>query len=127
MCGDIDIAYLSSGVRKRAIVELRCHSVFLGEREKATEAQRLLEESHGRVERALPLGSRKRDLRGKARSDVVTARRLVEEELLATSRAAAFVKFCDRVELPDLEAKTLDDVRLQLAASFGGGGPSKSA
>ena len=45
----------------------------------------------------------------------------VENELRATSRAAAFVKFCDRVELPDLEAKTLDDVRLQLAASFGGG------
>lgn len=45
----------------------------------------------------------------------------VEHELRANSRAAAFVKFCDRVELPDLDAKTLDDVRLQLAASFGGG------
>lgn len=45
----------------------------------------------------------------------------VEQELRASSRAAAFVKFCDRVELPDLDAKTLDEVRLQLAASFGGG------
>ncbi len=60
----------------------------------------------------------------KAAPDPVLAGRIyeaVEQELRAASRAAAFVKFCDRVELPDLEAKTLDDVRLQLAASFGGG------
>lgn len=43
----------------------------------------------------------------------------VEAELRSNSRATAFEKFCDRVELPDLEEKTLDNVRLQLAASFG--------
>jgi len=46
----------------------------------------------------------------------------VEAELKAKSRAVAFEKFCERVELPDLEAKTLDDVKLQLAAAFGAGG-----
>lgn len=45
----------------------------------------------------------------------------VEQELKAKSRATAFDKFCDRVELPDLEEKTLDNVRLQLATSFSGG------
>ena len=66
----------------------------------------------------------------KAAPDPVLAGRIyeaVEQELRAASRAAAFVKFCDRVELPDLEAKTLDDVRLQLAASFGGGGHRKAS
>ncbi|MBP9902155.1 MAG: hypothetical protein V9H26_06335 [Verrucomicrobiota bacterium] len=46
----------------------------------------------------------------------------VEAELKAKSRVAAFEKFCERVELPDLEAKTLEDVKLQLAAAFGAGG-----
>ncbi len=45
----------------------------------------------------------------------------VESELKAKSRATAFEKFCDKVELPDLGAKTLDDVKLQFAASFGEG------
>lgn len=46
----------------------------------------------------------------------------VEAELRTKSRVTAFEKFCERVELPDLEAKTLDDVKLQLAAAFGAGG-----
>src|SRR5688500_16107203 len=46
----------------------------------------------------------------------------VEAELKAKSRVVAFEKFCERVELPDLETKTLDDVKLQLAAAFGAGG-----
>jgi hypothetical protein len=45
----------------------------------------------------------------------------VEEELKAKSRATAFEKFCERVELPDLEEKSVDNVRLQLATSFTGG------
>lgn len=45
----------------------------------------------------------------------------VESELKAKAKAVAFEKFCDRVELPDLEAKTLDDVKLQFAAAFGEG------
>ncbi len=46
----------------------------------------------------------------------------VEAELRTKSRVAAFEKFCERVELPDLEPKTLADVKLQLAAAFGVGG-----
>jgi len=46
----------------------------------------------------------------------------VEAELRTKSRVAAFEKFCERVELPDLGAKTLEDVKLQLAAAFGAGG-----
>lgn len=45
----------------------------------------------------------------------------VEQELKAKSRVSAFEKFCERVELPNLEEETLDNVRLQLASSFTGG------
>jgi hypothetical protein len=45
----------------------------------------------------------------------------IEAELKAKSRVLAFEKFCSKIELPDLEAKTIDDVKLQLAASFGDG------
>ncbi len=45
----------------------------------------------------------------------------IEEELKAKARAAAFEKFCARVELPDLEAKTVADVQRQFAESFGDG------
>jgi hypothetical protein len=45
----------------------------------------------------------------------------IESELKAKSRAIAFDKFCSKVELPDLDAKTIEDVKLQLAASFGDG------
>src|ERR1700744_576970 len=46
----------------------------------------------------------------------------VEAEFKARSRVTAFEKFCERVELPNLEAQTLDEVKLQLAAAFGAGG-----
>lgn len=42
----------------------------------------------------------------------------VEHELKTQARAAAFTKFCRRVPLPDLEAKSVADVRDQLHASF---------
>lgn len=61
----------------------------------------------------------------KATTDPQLAGRIyeaVEAEFKARSRVVAFEKFCERVELPDLEAKTLDDVKLQLAAAFGAGG-----
>ena len=45
----------------------------------------------------------------------------IELELKAKARATAFEKFCAKVELPDLEAKSVADVKLQLAASFGDG------
>jgi hypothetical protein len=43
----------------------------------------------------------------------------VELELKSKSRATAFEKFCAKVELPDLEPKSIEQVKSQLAASFG--------
>jgi hypothetical protein len=43
----------------------------------------------------------------------------VELELKAKSRAVAFDKFCAKVELPDLEPKSIEAVKSQLATSFG--------
>jgi hypothetical protein len=45
----------------------------------------------------------------------------IEQELKLKARAVAFEKFCARVELPDLEPKSVADVQRQLAASFGDG------
>src|SRR5258708_6927673 len=45
----------------------------------------------------------------------------IEVELKAKSRAIAFEKFCGRIELPNLEPKTIEDVKRQLEASFGDG------
>lgn len=45
----------------------------------------------------------------------------IETELKAKARAVAFEKFCGKVELPDLEAKSVTEVQRQLAASFGDG------
>jgi hypothetical protein len=45
----------------------------------------------------------------------------VEAELRTKNRVASFEKFCSRLPLPDLEAKTIEDVQLQLVASFGDG------
>jgi hypothetical protein len=43
----------------------------------------------------------------------------VEAELKAESQTAAFEKFCERVELPNLENQTLAEVQSQLVAAFG--------
>jgi hypothetical protein len=43
----------------------------------------------------------------------------VEDELRAKNRVHSFEKFCDRIELPDLEPKTLEEVKAQLIAGFG--------
>ena len=43
----------------------------------------------------------------------------VEAELRAKNRVQSFEKFCDRIELPDLEPKTLEEVKQQLIAGFG--------
>ena|ERR1017187_6639772 len=45
----------------------------------------------------------------------------IEVELKARGRVMAFEKFCGGIELPNLEQKTVADVKLQLAASFGDG------
>ena len=42
-----------------------------------------------------------------------------EDELRAKNRVHSFEKFCDRIELPDLEPKTLEEVKQQMAAGFG--------
>ena len=46
----------------------------------------------------------------------------IEAELKTKSRTVAFEKFCTQVELPDLEPKTLNEVKLQLASAFGTAG-----
>jgi hypothetical protein len=43
----------------------------------------------------------------------------VEKELKAKARSTAFDKFCAKVELPDLEPKSIEAVQTQLGASFG--------
>ncbi len=43
----------------------------------------------------------------------------IEQELKAKAKATAFEKFCSKVELPDLEPKTVADVKNQFAQSFG--------
>ena len=45
----------------------------------------------------------------------------IELELKAKARDSAFEKFCAKVELRDLESKSLEEVKTQLAASFGQG------
>lgn len=58
----------------------------------------------------------------KATHDVQLAGKIyqaVELELKAKAKVLAFEKFCTKVELPDLEPNSIDEVKTQLAASFG--------
>jgi hypothetical protein len=60
----------------------------------------------------------------KATQDVQLAGKIyqaVELELKAKAKATAFEKFCSKVELPDLAPKSIEEVKEQLAASFGNG------
>lgn len=60
----------------------------------------------------------------KAAPDPILAEKIyfaVEEELRAKNRVNSFEKFCERVELPDLETPTLDNVLQQFTAAFGEG------
>ncbi len=45
----------------------------------------------------------------------------VENELKSKNRVASFEKFCDRVELPDLEPKTVESVHKQFSETFADG------
>ena len=45
----------------------------------------------------------------------------IKLELKAHARVSAFEKFCTVVELPNLEPKSINEVKAQLAASFGDG------
>jgi len=42
----------------------------------------------------------------------------IASELKSEARADAFQKFCTRMEIPDLEKKSIDEIKLQLAGSF---------
>jgi hypothetical protein len=60
----------------------------------------------------------------KATDDAKLAQKIfsaVEHELKATSRTESFEKFCEKVELPDLDPMTILDVKRQLTAAFGEG------
>jgi len=45
----------------------------------------------------------------------------VENELKSKARVTAFEKFCSKVEVPDLEPKSIMELKRQLSASFGEG------
>jgi hypothetical protein len=49
---------------------------------------------------------------------------LMEKEINTKERVTAFEKFCKRAELPDLEDKTLAEVKKQFESSFGKGAVS---
>ena len=58
----------------------------------------------------------------KAVSDAKLAEKIYcafEKEIGTKERAVAFEKFCKRVELPDLEKKSLDEVQKQFETTFG--------
>src|ERR1035437_3601013 len=60
----------------------------------------------------------------KATHDAQLAGRIyhaVELELKAKAKVTAFEKFCSKVELPDLAPKSIEEVKEQLACSFGNG------
>jgi hypothetical protein len=77
------------------------------ETKKTTDAQ-LLE----LLKKVLPKATHDPELAGKIYQ-------AVELELKAKARVSAFDKFCAKVELPDLEAKSIEAVNQQLSASFG--------
>ena len=75
----------------------------------ATEAQLL-----DLLKKVLPKATHDAGLAGKIYDAVAS-------ELKATARASAFEKFCQQVELPDLEPKTVMEVKKQFNAAFGDG------
>ncbi len=77
------------------------------EKNKAAEAQLL-----DLLKKVLPKATHDAALAGK----ILQA---VEEELKAKARVAAFDRFCSRVELADLEPKSIEAVQAQLTQSFG--------
>jgi hypothetical protein len=79
------------------------------ETNKATEAQLL-----DLLKKVLPKATHDAQLAGKIYQ-------AVELELKAKAKLTAFEKFCSRVELPDLEPKTIEEIKTQLAASFSDG------
>jgi hypothetical protein len=68
----------------------------------------------GLLKRVLPKATHDPQLAGKIYD-------AIEQELKTKARTTAFEKFCDKVELPDLEPKTVAEVQRQFSASFGEG------
>ena len=79
------------------------------ETKKSNEAQLL-----DLLKRVLPKATHDAELAGKIYQ-------AIELEFKSKARANAFEKFCGGIELPNLEPKTVADVKLQLATSFGDG------
>jgi hypothetical protein len=79
------------------------------ETKKTTEAQLLT-----LLKKVLPKATHDAQLAGKIYQ-------AIELELKATARSSAFDKFCAKVELSNLEPKSLEEVKTQLEASFGQG------
>jgi hypothetical protein len=79
------------------------------EAKKSNEAQLL-----DLLKRVLPKATHDAELAGKIYQ-------AIELEFKSKARANAFEKFCGGIELPNLEPKTVADVKLQLATSFGDG------
>jgi hypothetical protein len=93
----------SAGVKGRAFA----FEFMKKETTKATEIQ-LLE----LLKKVLPKATHDAQLAGKIYE-------AIELELKAKAKVTAFEKFCSRVELPDLDAKNVEEVKSQLAESFG--------
>jgi len=79
------------------------------ETKKTTEAQLL-----DLLKKVLPKATHDAQLAGKIYQ-------AIELELKAKARGVAFEKFCAKVELPDLEPNSLEQVKAELSASFGEG------
>ena len=77
------------------------------ETNQATEAQLL-----DLLKKVLPKATHDAQLAGKIYQ-------AVELELKAKAKVTAFERFCTKVELPDLEPKSIEELKTQLAASFG--------
>ena len=76
---------------------------------KTTEAQLL-----DLLKKVLPKATEDAQLAGKIYQAIA-------DELKAKARLSAFDNFCAKVEVPDLEPKSLEDLKTQLSASFGEG------
>ena len=88
---------------------LRFFKTMKKEGKKGNEAQLL-----DLLKRVLPKATHDAQLAGKIYE-------AVENELKSKARVTAFEKFCSKVEVPDLEPKSIMELKRQLKASFGDG------
>jgi hypothetical protein len=93
----------------RCMAQVWANFEMKNETKKTTEGQLL-----ALLKKVLPKATHDAQLAGKIYQ-------AIELELKATARGVAFDKFCAKVELPNLEPKSLEEVKTQLEASFGQG------